>query len=104
MSFRSSVYAVTRRIPTGSVLTYGDVAELAGYPGAARQVGWALRALPELDLAPEEANVPWWRVVNRTGTLAEFEGRFLQAELLREEGIPVDPRGRFDLARYRWEP
>ncbi len=104
MAFRDEVYALVRRIPAGCLLTYGDVAELAGHRGAARQVGWALRALPELEIAPNEANLPWWRVVNRSGTLADFPSRNLQMEMLREERIEVDEQGRFDLQRYRWEP
>jgi methylated-DNA-protein-cysteine methyltransferase-like protein len=47
--------AVVRRIPRGSIMTYGDVAEAAGHPGAARQVVWALR-----NSGP---GIPWHRVV-----------------------------------------
>src|SRR6266545_4951243 len=49
-------YAVVRRIPRGRVLTYGQVAELAGHPGAARAVGAAMRASTGRGL-------PWQRVV-----------------------------------------
>jgi methylated-DNA-protein-cysteine methyltransferase-like protein len=47
--------AVVRRIPRGSIMTYGEVAEAAGHPGAARQVVWALR-----NSGPD---IPWHRVV-----------------------------------------
>jgi methylated-DNA-protein-cysteine methyltransferase related protein len=47
--------AVVRRIPRGSIMTYGEVAEAAGHPGAARQVVWALR-----NSGPD---TPWHRVV-----------------------------------------
>ena len=55
------IYAVIRRIPRGRVATYGQVAELAGLPGHARQVGYALHALPAATA------VPWHRVINAAG-------------------------------------
>jgi methylated-DNA-protein-cysteine methyltransferase related protein len=95
-------YAVVRRIPEGRVATYGQVAALAGFPGHARQVGYALHALPEA------SPVPWQRVVNARGEVSprstdEAWGGF-QRHLLEEEGIAFDAHGRLDLARYRWEP
>jgi len=64
----------------GEVTTYGDVAEVAGYPGRSRYVG-SLLASTDLD-------VPWWRVVNAAGRLAPgLAGE--QAELLRAEGVTV---------------
>ena len=51
-----SYHAIIRQIPRGSVLTYGDVAQLAGRPGSARRVGYSLAAL-------KDQTVPWWRVV-----------------------------------------
>ncbi|MEZ4290587.1 MAG: MGMT family protein [Myxococcota bacterium] len=62
----SPVYRVVRRVPEGRVATYGQVAAIAGMPGAARQVGWALNALDEAD------DVPWHRVINARG---EVSGR-----------------------------
>ena len=58
------IYAVIRRIPFGKVATYGQVAELAGLPGHARQVGYALHALPSATA------VPWHRVINAAGTVS----------------------------------
>jgi len=49
-----------RRIPRGKVATYGDVAYAAGFPGAARQVAWALHA---------SSGLPWQRVVGAGGTI-----------------------------------
>jgi len=92
------IYAVVRRIPRGRVATYGQVAELAGLPGHARQVGYALHALPE------GSAVPWQRVVNARGEIppraSGFEGP--QRRLLEREGVRFDARGRIDLARYGW--
>lgn len=95
--FRTAVGTVVRRIPPGCVASYGDVAAWAGRPGAARQVGAALRGL-----AANDPTFPWHRVVNargeiRTWTLGVGE---LQVALLRREGVTVDA-GRVDLARHR---
>jgi len=95
------IYAVVRRIPRGRVATYGDVASLAGRPGHARQVGYALHAL-----RPGQ-RVPWHRVVNARGTISlrRRPGDDLtQRMLLEREGVRFDQRGRLDLRRLRWAP
>jgi methylated-DNA-protein-cysteine methyltransferase-like protein len=69
-----------RRVPRGKVATYGDVAYAAGYPGAARQVAWALHA--------ESVAVPWHRIVGAGGTiLLPGEQGFEQRMHLQTEGI-----------------
>jgi methylated-DNA-protein-cysteine methyltransferase-like protein len=99
--FDQRVYAMVARIPHGRVATYGQVAELVGAWGCARQVGWALK---RLDLPSE---VPWHRVVNAQGRISLSLGRegsdWIQLELLRQEGIPVDDQGSLPLAAYRWQ-
>ena len=96
------IYAVVRRIPEGRVATYGQVAALAGIPGGARQVGYALHALPD------GADAPWQRVINARGEVSRrSEGGWregYQRHLLEEEGVAFDVRGRVDLTRFRWEP
>jgi methylated-DNA-protein-cysteine methyltransferase-like protein len=95
------IYAVVRRIPEGRVATYGQVASLAGLAGHARQVGYALHALPN------GTAVPWHRVVNAKGGISLRSmpgGELVQRGLLKREGIPLDPRGRVPLARVRWQP
>jgi methylated-DNA-protein-cysteine methyltransferase-like protein len=95
------IYAVVRRIPKGRVATYGQVAELAGLPRAARQVGYAMAALRP------ETRVPWQRVVNARGEVsprAEPGADALQRRLLEREGVRFDAGGRVALARYGWEP
>jgi methylated-DNA-protein-cysteine methyltransferase-like protein len=97
----SRVYAVVGRIPHGCVATYGQVAELAGLPGAARQVGYALHALPR------GSRVPWQRVVNARGGVsprAAWGAEQAQRARLEAEGVSFDANGRVDLARYRWRP
>ena len=91
MNFFEMVYEIVRSIPPGRVMSYGQVARLAGNPRMARQVGWALHALPP------ENDVPWQRVVLRTGRVAgRFEegGVGLQRALLEAEGVRFDAQGR----------
>jgi methylated-DNA-protein-cysteine methyltransferase related protein len=98
----STIHAVVRRIPPGRVSTYGDVAVLAGLPGHARLVGYALHALPR------HTTVPWHRVVNARGGIslgrAYPGGELVQRRLLEAEGIEFGPDDRVPLDRYRWRP
>ena len=97
--FARGVEAWVRRIPVGQVASYGDVAALAGSPRAARGVGAVLNGLsPDTD-------VPWWRVVNRSGRLsipADFGLRTLQRTLLEQEGVAFRADGSVDLERHHW--
>ena len=93
------IYATVRRIPRGRVATYGQVAELAGLEGRARQVGYALHALPS------GSGVPWHRVINARGEISARSGSDwgeLQRLLLEAEGVAFDSDGRVSLERYRW--
>jgi alkylated DNA nucleotide flippase Atl1/3-methyladenine DNA glycosylase AlkD len=95
------IYAVVAAIPEGRVATYGQVAALAGLPGHARQVGYALHALPA------GAELPWQRVINARGEVsprAEQGIEGYQRFLLEEEGVELDAAGKVDLGRCRWEP
>jgi len=95
---RARIWAAVREIPRGRVATYGQIAALAGMPGAARQVGYALAALPD-----GAGGVPWQRVVNAKGeisTRAEPGADDEQRARLEAEGVRFDARGRIDLARY----
>ncbi|MEB3322479.1 MAG: methylated-DNA--[protein]-cysteine S-methyltransferase [Synechococcaceae cyanobacterium] len=98
--FDRRVYEAVGRIPRGRLATYGQIAELIGAWGSARQVGWALRRLPL------PSRVPWHRVVNARGTISMSPARegsdWMQRDLLLAEGIPVDAEGRLPLARFRW--
>ncbi|HEY0996369.1 MAG TPA: MGMT family protein [Gemmatimonadaceae bacterium] len=96
---RARIYAVVRRIPRGTVATYGQVAELAGLARQARQVGYALAALPQ------GSRVPWHRVVNARGVivLSDAGGAATEQRIrLMREGVVVNATGRIDLARFRW--
>jgi methylated-DNA-protein-cysteine methyltransferase related protein len=93
------IWRMVKRIPRGRVATYGQIAELAGLEGHARQVGYALHNLPE------GSDVPWHRVINAKGEISPRsagDSHELQALLLRSEGVLIDARGRVDLQRFRW--
>ena len=95
------IYAAVRRVPKGRVATYGQIATAAGLPGRARQVGYALHALPHA------SDVPWQRVINARGEVSDRSepgAESLQRALLESEGIVFDARDRVDLTRYRWSP
>lgn len=98
-SFRQRIFQILAAIPYGSVTTYGEIAQLAGSPRAARQVGGVLKRLPE------GSRLPWHRVINRMGEIS-LTGDDLtrQRRALEAEGIEVSPEGRVDLRRYRWQP
>lgn len=109
LRFADRVYAVVREIPPGRVLGYGQVAALLGSPRAARQVGWALAALPS------GTDVPWHRVLRSSGHIA-CEGSphraALQRALLEEEGVELEGDAvaaaagplRLSMARFGWRP
>jgi len=95
------IYRVVRRIPKGKVATYGQVAALAGLGRAARQVGYAMHALPA------GTALPWHRVVNAQGTIsrrASGSGELDQRLRLEAEGVRFSWRGRIDLERHSWRP
>lgn len=88
--------SVVRRIPPGRVASYGDVAELAGRPGAARAVGNIMSGC-----GPD---VPAHRVIAAGGRLGGYGGReHFKRSLLAAEGIAF--RGqRVDLDQHQWRP
>ena len=99
-ALRQAVYCLVARIPKGRVATYGQLATLAGYPGRARQVGYALAGMPE------DLDLPWHRVINAQGKISpRTSSKFheLQYSLLEQEGI-VFVENRIDLRQYLWEP
>lgn len=92
------IYEAVKKIPKGTVATYGQVAEVAGDKKMARAVGNALHKNPDPD------NIPCYRVVNSKGELAgafAFGGANVQADLLRADGIEVVDNV-VDLKKYQW--
>lgn len=95
----AAIYRAVREIPRGRVATYGQIALLCGLTGRARQVGYALHALPP------GSTVPWQRVLNARGELspADTVGD-RQRLMLFGEGVEFNERGRVDLRRFQWRP
>jgi methylated-DNA-protein-cysteine methyltransferase related protein len=95
--FKMQVLEVIAQIPEGYVMTYGQVARVAGKPRNPRQVGEILQGLHN------ETDLPWWRVINSGGRLSTYKVGTgdLQKRLLEAEGIVIDS-GRISLERYRW--
>jgi methylated-DNA-protein-cysteine methyltransferase-like protein len=99
-----SIYAVVRRIPTGHVATYGQVAELAGIPGGGRVAGAAMKTSRPTD------RLPWQRVIGKAGknrgriAIHDPVGAAVQRQLLDDEGIAVGDSGLIALDRYGWLP
>jgi methylated-DNA-protein-cysteine methyltransferase-like protein len=78
--FEDAVLDVINSLERGEIVTYGEVADQAGFPGAARAVGSVLRTC--------DGTVPWWRVVGAGGHI-RTPSKERQADLLRSEGILV---------------
>jgi methylated-DNA-protein-cysteine methyltransferase-like protein len=94
------IYSVVISIPRGQVATYGQIAELAGLPGHARQVGYALKVIPD------DRAVPWHRVVNARGEISPRGTGDCEREqrlLLEAEGVTFEPGNRLALSKYQWK-
>jgi len=100
---RIAIIAAVRKIPRGKVACYGQIAELAGFPGGARVAGATLKTSDRRD------GLPWQRVVGKRGKLGVIVihdpvGAAVQRQLLEEEGVLISERGTIALARYGWLP
>ena len=98
MSTYDEIYRWVCHVPEGKVATYGQIAGLAG-KCSARQVGYAMAALPE------DSGIPWHRIINSQGRISlrsGSEGHRLQRILLEAEGIVFSADDRIDLVEYRW--
>ncbi|CCN68279.1 methylated-DNA-protein-cysteine methyltransferase [Vibrio nigripulchritudo ATCC 27043] len=97
--FLSQIFAVIHQIPYGQVSTYGQVAQLAGYPGYARHVGKALGNLPK------GSKLPWHRVINSKGEISLKGTAYDRQKVkLEDEGIVVNLAGKVRLKDYQWQP
>lgn len=92
-TLRVAVLSVVDQLHSGEVVSYGDIAALAGFPGAARAAGSVMADCPD--------TLPWWRVVYSDGHLPTCNPG-LQAQRLADEGVLMSgfrviasPRGRF---------
>ena len=97
MSTFEKIYEVVKSIPKGKVMTYGQVATLAGNPRWARVVGYALHSNPN----PNE--IPCHRVIMRDGSVAPgfvFGGPDAQKQILISEGITFTSDGKVDIKKH----
>lgn len=96
-NFFQKVYRITRCIPSGRVMTYGQIARILGAPQKARAVGYALHA------NPDPKTIPCHRVVNRFGGLAKGfaqKGPQEQARRLKKEGIEIS-QNQVNIQKYQ---
>ena len=93
--FERRVLTIVSRIPVGRVTTYGDVARMAGKPGAARAVGNIMQQATRPGL-------PYHRVIAAGGALGGYSSLSLKRSLLAAEGLTVTPRRVVGFAEIRW--
>jgi methylated-DNA-protein-cysteine methyltransferase-like protein len=93
---KEAIYLALAQIPQGKVITYGNLAKLAGMPNGARLAG---RLMCEL---PEGTNLPWHRVINAQGKLSmpvDSEGYREQHQRLLKDGVEF-VNGKINLRRF----
>ncbi|MEH7235583.1 MGMT family protein [Bacillus sp. JJ1562] len=97
--FTENVIQIIKQIPPGKVMTYGQIAKLAGSPRGARQVVRVLHSMSK------KYNLPWFRVINSKGEIAisDEETHAAQIIFLEDEGIEVVNRS-IDLIKYQYHP
>jgi methylated-DNA-protein-cysteine methyltransferase-like protein len=103
-AYYEEVWNIVRQIPLGKVAAYGQIAKMIPPPigveietyaaFAPRWVGGAMAACPD--------DVPWQRVINSQGKISERAGAEKQRQLLEQEGVEFDAKGRIDLKKYGW--
>lgn len=98
-AFKTKIYALAKQIPKGKVATYGQLAKMAGSPGASRAVGMCMST----NKTPE--TVPCHRVVASNGKLTgyAFGGVKKKQEILEKEGIKFIG-DKVDLTSSQWNP
>jgi methylated-DNA-protein-cysteine methyltransferase-like protein len=99
-NYRDRVYDIVRQIPSGKVMTYGQIAEILGEGYTPRTVGYVMHGA-------DSENVPWQRVINSQGACST--GRMtmpvnLQQNMLESEGVVFNEKGKCDLKVYLWYP
>lgn len=93
--FERKVLTIVSRVPVGRVVTYGDVARLAGRPGAARAVGNIMQRA-------DRPGLPYHRVIAAGGKLGGYSSLALKRSLLAAEGLTVTPARVVGFAKIRW--
>ncbi|MGF9908734.1 MGMT family protein [Brevibacillus porteri] len=98
--FTQRALKIIAGIPAGHVMTYGQIAALAGSPRAARQIVRILHSMSK------KHKLPWHRVINAQGKigLQDLDSFTLQKMALESEGIVVSAAGEIELERYQFHP
>lgn len=98
--FTERVVQIIKDIPEGYVMTYGQIANAAGSPRAARQVVRVLHSMSR------KHRLPWHRVVNSKGQIALQDDESYQEQRfsLEAEGIEIGLHGTIDLEKYQYHP
>ncbi|MBT2683441.1 methylated-DNA--[protein]-cysteine S-methyltransferase [Bacillus sp. ISL-37] len=96
--FTNNVIRIIQTIPCGKVMTYGQIAKVAGSPRSARQVVRILHSMSE------KYNLPWHRVINSKGEIgfSDEEMFMTQKLLLESEGIQFNTERSLPLKSYLW--
>lgn len=98
--YRERVYEIVREIPSGKVMTYGQIAEILGVGYTPRTVGFVMHGA-------DTNNVPWQRVINSKGACSTGKMTIpvnLQQKMLEDEGVVFNEKGCCDLKEYLWLP
>lgn len=98
-NYRERVFEIVRQIPSGRVMTYGQIAEILGDNYTPRTVGFVMNSA--------EKDLPWQRVINAQGACSTGHIILpvnLQQQMLEAEGVVFNEKGRCDLKKYRWQP
>ena len=98
--YRERVFEIVRRIPSGRVMTYGQIADILGEGYTPRTVGYVMHA-------SNTESVPWQRVINSNGGCSTGKMTMpinLQQKMLEDEGVVFSEKGNCDLNTYRWFP
>lgn len=98
--FTRRTIKIIKNIPEGKIMTYGQIARLAGNSKGARQVVRILHSMSK------KYQLPWHRVINAKGEIAitDDESHFLQIAELKMEGIEFDSSNKINLEKYRYLP
>lgn len=96
--FTERVVDIIKGIPEGKVMTYGQIAAVAGSPRGARQVVRVLHSLSD------KYNLPWHRVINSKGeiSIVDYESKNLQKVLLESEGVKFNNHGTINLNEFQY--
>ena len=98
--YRERVYEIVREIPSGKVMTYGQLAEILGAGYTPRTVGFVMHGA-------DTNYVPWQRVINSKGACSTGKMTMpinLQQQMLEDEGIFFNEKECCDLKEYLWSP